>query len=120
MLADGVLDADESAELLATLRNFAGLSATRPLATDNVFTPSIDLPLCKPAPPLEWDGRLYVFTGIMAYGPRKACEALILDRGGQIGAGISKKIHYLVVGAVGNDQWLHSTYGTTKLGTDHG
>lgn len=112
MLADGVLDADESVELLATLRSFAGLSAVRALATDNAFTPALDLPLCRPAPELDWDGRLYVFTGVMAYGPRKACEALILDRGGQIGAGISKKIHYLVVGAVGNDQWLHSTYGT--------
>ncbi|MNF12093.1 hypothetical protein D3C80_2134780 [compost metagenome] len=25
---------------------------------------------------------------------------------------MSKKIHYLVVGAIGNEQWLHSTYGT--------
>lgn len=112
MLADGVLDADESAELLATLRSFSGLSAARPLATDNTFTPAFDLPLCRPAPKLEWDGRLYIFTGVMAYGPRKNCEALVLDRGGQIGAGISRKIHYLVVGAVGNEQWLHSTYGT--------
>lgn len=112
MLADGVLDAQESAELLATLRSFAGLSAARPLATDNAFTPPIDLPLCRPAPELEWNGRLYVFTGVMAYGPRKDCEALVIDRGGQIGSGVSKKIHYLVVGTVGNDQWLHSTYGT--------
>lgn len=112
MLADGLLDAEESAELLSTLRSFAGLSAARPLATDNTFTPPIDLPLCRPAPELEWNGRLYVFTGVMAYGPRKDCEALVIDRGGQIGPGVSKKIHYLVVGTIGNDQWLHSTYGT--------
>ncbi|MCY1314171.1 hypothetical protein D9M70_647830 [compost metagenome] len=61
---------------------------------------------------MEWNGRLFVFTGVMAYGPRKDCEALVIDRGGQIGAGVSKKIHYLVIGTVGNDQWLHSTYGT--------
>src|SRR5690606_39920010 len=36
----------------------------------------------------------------------------IFERNGQIGASISKKIHYLVVGSIGNDQWLHSTYGT--------
>ena len=48
----------------------------------------------------------------MAYGPRKQCEALILERGGQIAPGVSKKIHYLVVGEIGNEQWLHSTYGT--------
>lgn len=55
---------------------------------------------------------MFVFTGTMAYGPRKACEALILERGGVIGGGVSKKIHYLVVGSIGNDQWRHATYGT--------
>ncbi|MDU9391826.1 BRCT domain-containing protein [Pseudomonas sp. zfem002] len=112
MLADGVLDADESVELLAILRSFAGLSAARPGATGNAFTAPANLPLCVPAPELEWDGRLFVFTGVMAYGPRKACEALVTERGGQIGPGVSKKIHYLVIGTVGNEQWLHSTYGT--------
>ncbi|MFC5697432.1 NAD-dependent DNA ligase [Pseudomonas sp. GCM10022186] len=112
MLADGVLDAEEAAELLTTLRNFAGLSTARPRASDNAYTPPTDLPLCRPAPELKWNGRLFVFTGVMAYGPRKDCEALVIDRGGQIGAGVSKKIHYLVVGAIGNEQWLHSTYGT--------
>ena len=29
-----------------------------------------------------------------------------------IASGISKKVHYLVVGEIGNEQWLHSTYGT--------
>ncbi|BAN46446.1 BRCT domain-containing protein [Metapseudomonas resinovorans] len=112
MLADGVLDAEEAAELLTTLRSFAGLSNTRPGTGGNTFTAPTDLPLSKPVPELEWAGRLFVFTGVMAYGPRKDCEALVIDRGGQIGAGVSKKIHYLVVGTIGNEQWLHSTYGT--------
>lgn len=112
MLADGVLDAEESTELLGMLRSFTGLSVGKPKPSDNVFTAPNDLPLCKPAPELEWNGRLFVFTGVMAYGPRKDCEALVLERNGQIGAGVSRKIHYLVVGSIGNDQWLHSTYGT--------
>lgn len=112
MLADGVLDAEEAAELLTTLRNFAGLSTARPRASANAYAPPTDLPFCRPAPELQWNGRLFVFTGVMAYGPRKDCEALVIDRGGQIGARVSKKIHYLVVGAIGNEQWLHSTYGT--------
>ena len=55
---------------------------------------------------------MFVFTGIMAYGPRKDCQALIEARGALIGGGVSKKVHYLVVGSVGNEQWRHSTYGT--------
>lgn len=112
MLADGVLDADESTELLDILRGFAGLTAAKPMASDNVFVPANGLPLDHPAPELVWGGSLFLFTGVMAYGPRKECEALVIDRGGQIAPGVSKKIHYLVVGEIGNDQWLHSTYGT--------
>lgn len=112
MLADGVLDAEESIELLGMLRSFTGLSPGKPRPSDNAFITPNSLPLCKPAPELQWNGRLFVFTGVMAYGPRKDCEALVLERNGQIGAGVSKKIHYLVIGSIGNEQWLHSTYGT--------
>ncbi|MBB4817796.1 NAD-dependent DNA ligase [Pseudomonas alcaligenes] len=112
MLADGVLDADESAELLNTLHGFTGLTINKPSPRDNAFTAPNSLPLCKPAPDLQWSGNLFVFTGVMAYGPRKDCEALVVERGGQIGAGVSKKINFLVVGSIGNEQWLHSTYGT--------
>jgi NAD-dependent DNA ligase len=112
MLADGVLDADESKELLGMLHCFTGLSSSKPDPRENAFTTPNTLPLCQPAPDLEWNGKLFVFTGIMAYGPRKDCEALVVGRNGLIGSGVSKKIHYLVVGSVGNDQWLHSTYGT--------
>ena len=112
VLADGVLDAEESAELLGMLYSFTGLSVSKPKPSDNAFATPNDLPLCRPAPELKWNGRLFVFTGVMAYGPRKDCEALVIDRGGEIGPGVSKKIHYLVIGSIGNDQWLHSTYGT--------
>ncbi len=112
MLVDGILDSDESTELLNMLRSFVGLSAEKPQASDNIFTSASDLPLCKPAPNIIWSGRLFVFTGVMAYGPRKNCETVVIERGGLIGNGISKKIHYLVIGGISNDQWLHSTYGT--------
>lgn len=29
-----------------------------------------------------------------------------------IGNSVSKKVHFLVVSSIGNDQWLHSSYGT--------
>lgn len=51
----------------------------------------------------------------MAYGPRKSFEVLVLERGGEIAMGVSKKVHYLMVGEIGNDQWLHSTYGKKKI-----
>lgn len=108
MLSDGVLDEDESVELLEILHQFAGLPVGAPQRTANVSS----LPLNDPIPELDWLDRVFLFTGIMAYGPRKDCESLVTERGGVIGNSVSKKVHFLVVGSIGNEQWLHSSYGT--------
>ena len=111
MLADGVFDSDEASELLGMLHSFAGLTVGKPTPTEQTFTAPNDLPLNNPCPELEWNGNLYLFTGVMAYGPRKECQQLVIERGGQIASSISKKVHYLVIGSVGNEQWRHSSYG---------
>ena len=113
MLQDGELDAEESVELLETLRGFAGLSVSGP--STKAYSAPNSLPLNRPEPEIICDGRVFVFTGTMAFGPRKECERLVRERGADIGAGVSKKIHYLVVGSVGNEQWRHSSYGTKIL-----
>lgn len=112
MLQDGILDADESADLLSMLHSFAGLSPAKPKASYHAFTAPNDLPFCAPAPELSWDGRVFVFTGTMAYGPRKICQGLVEERGGKIGGSVNKKTHYLIVGSIGNEQWRHSSYGS--------
>jgi NAD-dependent DNA ligase len=112
MLQDNFLDTDESLELLSLLHSFAGLPMERNQKAELGFVAPNDLPFNTPAPDLIWDNKVFVLTGIMAYGPRKDCQALIEERGGLIGGGVSKKVHYLVVGSVGNEQWLHSSYGT--------
>lgn len=112
MLQDDALDKDESLELLNILRGFSGVSIERPKVGGAVAVAPTDLPFNSPIPDLVWDSRVFVFTGVMAFGPRKDCQALVEERGGLIGGGVSKKVHYLVVGSVGNEQWRHSTYGT--------
>ncbi|MCE0462849.1 BRCT domain-containing protein [Pseudomonas uvaldensis] len=112
MLQDDALDPDESLELLNILRSFSGVGIERAKAGETLPIASTDLPFNSPAPDLVWDGRMFVFTGVMAFGPRKDCQALVEERGGLIGGAVSKKVHYLVVGSVGNEQWRHSTYGT--------
>jgi NAD-dependent DNA ligase len=112
MLLDNVLDPDESLELLNLLHGFAGLPIAGQQAVGSVAVAANDLPFNAPEPELVWADRVFVFTGVMAYGPRKDCQALVEDRGGLIGGGVSKRVHYLVVGSIGNEQWRHSTYGT--------
>lgn len=112
MLQDNALDVDESRELLDILRSFSGVRIERPKDGGTAAVTPTELPFNSPVPDLVWDGRMFVFTGVMAFGPRKDCQALVEERGGLIGGSISKKVHYLVVGSVGNEQWRHSTYGT--------
>lgn len=110
MLQDCALDEEESADLLNILRRFGGLELAR--ASDSAaYAAPNDLPFDYPAPELVWQGRLFVFTGTMVYGPRKVCQQLVEERGGLVGSGINKKTHYLVVGSIGNEQWRHSSYG---------
>lgn len=110
MLQDGILDADEATDLLGILRRFGGIELAR-AGAETAYAVANDLPLNSPAPDLVWDGHLFVFTGTMAYGPRKECQKLVEERGGLIGGGVSKKTSYLVIGSIGNEQWRHSSYG---------
>lgn len=108
MLADGILQPDEAAELLDMLKQLSGAPAdlSRP------YVAPTTLPLNNPAPELAWEGRTFVFTGVMAYGLRKDCEQLVIERGAATTSAVSRKVHFLVIGSIGNDQWLNSTYGT--------
>ncbi|WP_322977836.1 BRCT domain-containing protein [Pseudomonas sp. C11] len=107
MLSDNLLDRSEAAELLGLLKEFTGLD----LSKTTPFQAPTTLPIDYPAPSLAWENRMFMFTGIMAYGPRRECEALVTERGGLIAPSVSKKVHYLVVGTIGNEQWLHTSYG---------
>ncbi len=111
MLQDDALDPDESLELLNILRSFSGVGIDRSQIGGVATVAPTDLPFNSPVPDLLWDSRMFVSTGVMAFGPRKDCQVLVEERGGLIGGGVSKKVHYLVVGSVGNEQWRHSTYG---------
>ncbi|WP_027907698.1 BRCT domain-containing protein [Pseudomonas taiwanensis] len=118
MLADGKLDADESADLLDILRGLGGVSsqlASSATSASVVVSRPTDLPFCAPPPSLCFEGKNFVFTGIMAFGPRKDCQQLVADRGGILGGAISKKVDYLIVGSIGNEQWRHASYGTKIL-----
>lgn len=117
MLADGTLDEDESADLRGMLKRLGRVcvQAASPVASSAIVSRPTDLPFCAPAPSLCFDGKIFVFTGIMAFGPRRECQQLVTDRGGILGGAISKKVDYLVVGSIGNEQWRHASYGTKIL-----
>lgn len=110
MLADGVLDADESAELLTLLRESSGQQFS-----PSVTAPSANLPFDDPAPAVEFAGKNFVFSGIFAFGPRAACEQAVRMRGGDAHPKVTERTHYVVVGSAANPEWKHASFGSKIL-----
>jgi NAD-dependent DNA ligase len=109
ILSDGVLDADEGAELLETLNSFSN----RDFELGEVLK-STTLPLSDPAPELTFADRIYCFTGTFSYGQRKHCEKAVVDRDGSC-AGLSQKTNVLVIGVYATESWKHSSFGNKIL-----
>jgi len=72
---------------------------------------STTLPLCHPAPPVEFSGSAFVVTGTFAHGARVEVTKAILERGGEVKPTVTKKVDYLVIGEIGSQAWKHSSWG---------
>ncbi len=105
--ADHVVDDQEREDLRELFRELMGshedVSEFRNAATK--------LPLTKPPPNIVVPDRLFVFTGKFLHGTRKSCEQAVLDRGGFTKRQVTEKVDYLVIGAIGSRDWIHSTHG---------
>ena len=106
MLADSVLDATESTELLNILQKIsADPSAVGELAK------STTLPINNPPPNIVFKGKRFLFTGTCAFGTRQQCHEATQSLGGVIAMSVSKSLDYLVIGTYVTDSWMHESYG---------
>lgn len=113
VLKDGRIDQAEQ-QLLNSI--FADLAANNPIRTSKVQAAE-----CADASgpvgiwstePVTIAGHVFVFTGESARATRPRIQELIVQHGGTVAAGVSKKVDYLVVGEAGNPCWAFSSYGT--------
>lgn len=109
ILADGAIDADESADLHDTLVRFVGGEAFDPQA--GTASLSTALPLCVPPPVVTFAGRVFVVSGTFDYGTRQAVHAAITERGGKVASNLSGKVNFLVLGTLGSRDWVNSNAG---------
>jgi len=105
MLRDCVLDPEESAELLETLRRFSGGDFEL-----GELLKSTSLPLDSPPPEISFDQTKFCFTGTFAFGSRRDCEDAVERLGASAGS-LAMKTDYLVVGTYATESWIHSSYG---------
>lgn len=107
MLKDGILEDEESAELLSMLNDLAG---GKPISDEHVSN-STSLPLTDPAPEVSISGSSFVFTGVFTTGPRKHLEQLVIDLGGIMHKDVTTQTNFLVIGDIGSHDWKHSSFG---------
>jgi NAD-dependent DNA ligase len=106
ILADGALDTDEASELLLTLRGITGEQSE----IGELAKPST-LPVNHPPEPIIFPERSFVLTGTFAFGTRKQCQEAVESLGGINANGVTKSLHYLVIGSYVTDSWAHETFG---------
>ncbi len=106
MLKDGVLDDEESAELLEILYQISG----KPSEFGELAR-AATLPINDPLPQIAFEGSTFIFTGTCAFGTRKDCQKAVEDLGGRNIANVTKKLNYLVLGSYVTDSWAHETFG---------
>ncbi|MDH5179484.1 MAG: BRCT domain-containing protein [Gammaproteobacteria bacterium] len=106
ILEDGVLDRDESAELLCLLHKITGEPSEI-----GELAKATSLPIDNPLPSITFEDMQFLFTGTCAYGTRKQCQAAIESLGGINAKGVTKKLNYLVLGTYVTDSWAHENYG---------
>lgn len=106
MLLDGVLDAEEQAELLATLRDLTGDVSS--LQEPNQST---TLPLTRPEPEVNFDNCTFCLTGKFVFGSIMDCEDTIREIGGQVVSQPTQDTDYLVIGEFCSPDWVHTTFG---------
>lgn len=106
VLADGIITSEERAHLVETLGQLLGGRLDEVAESSFVTELAIDR-----LQELDIAGKQFCFTGDFVFGPRKVCEQAVVLRGGAIG-GVTKKLHYLVVGGLGSPEWKHGSFGT--------
>lgn len=104
-LSDNILGEHEAEELISTLKALSGGDYEL-----GEVQKSASLPLCYPAPQVDFLNRTFCFSGKFVFGDRKACEFAVRALGASSGR-LTNKTNYLVIGAYATESWAHSSFG---------
>lgn len=99
-------DFSDNTELLNILKNIYGGN----LITNTKASLSC-MPVDNPQPDIEFKDKVFTLTGEFAFGTRAECVQEIEKHGGIFSKNVTQKINYLVIGSIGSDDWIHSSFG---------
>ncbi len=106
MLRDGILSGEEQQELLATLRDLTGESSVFQKPNKSTM-----LPVDRPEPVVEFEGKSFCLTGKFVFGSMQECEETIVELGGSVVQTPGKETDYLVIGELSSPDWVHTAFG---------
>lgn len=113
-LADGVISAEEEADMGLWIRRLVGDSfADTGLATLG-NTPEIEGALADHRA-LDFDGTAFVLTGVFSIAPRRQLENMLQERGAKILKAVSKTTSYLAVANTASMAWVKSHEGNKLI-----
>jgi NAD-dependent DNA ligase len=117
VLKDGTIDDEEQAILGAFFEDFIGYSFAKRVQSEaervsRRLPKDFTLPgICAMCPDVEFEGRVFSFTGSSLKGTRSELVNEITKRGGAFSPNVTLQTQYLVIGAAGNPCWAFSCYG---------
>jgi NAD-dependent DNA ligase len=114
VLEDKIVDDEEQKLLKVYFSQFVDIKNTSVDEAElEEFLKTMRLPLiCTMSPNLQFEGRLFCFTGISArYKKRQEIAEKITMLGGIYNNNITKQTEYLIVGDKNNPSWAFSCYG---------
>lgn len=107
VLEDDKLTSIEAEDIKNLLILFTGGKSI----SEQVVDMSSGLPLCVPAPNIDFIDKTFCLTGAFTIGTRTQCEAIIKSLGGKASKNVTQKVDYLVIGLIGSGAWVHTSYG---------
>lgn len=106
MLSDGVFDDDEADELYTLLQQLTGEHSEV-----GEVAKATSIPLCNPAPAIDFAESRFLFTGTCAFGKRALCHDATESKGGVCDKRVTHRLDYLVIGTYVTDSWKHESFG---------
>jgi len=108
-LTDQQIDPHEHENLLMFFSEFSEIKPKAKLM-DSKYSPTIT-GICAANPLINFPESVFCFTGESKHFIREELSIQVVDRGGSVVKGVSRKLNYLVVGANGNPCWKYACYG---------
>ena len=111
VLEDGKIEPAEHAILMAYFGEFLAVVDSKAEVGRHVREGTTVVGLCAVAPAIRFPGSVFCLTGSSHKYSRQEFAVAIADRRGTAVNAVSKRVHYLVIGADGNPCWAYACYG---------